>query len=136
MWPWTKRWRDWAMHNLWPFPRAGAQPQALHYSFEKAGLVLQNQPIPWNAEAVLVEALMRLPPTTPRRKADFVLRVAGHPQPIPAEQLRKQDTEDRYRVSFRLPVPAQTAPAEVVYRDRPLGQLTLPVLSREEFLRD
>ena len=33
----------------------------MHYSYEKAGLTLHDQPIPWNAEAVLVEALLRLP---------------------------------------------------------------------------
>ena len=55
MWPWIKRWRDWAMHDLWPLYRIGPQPQALHYSYEKAGLTLHDQPIPWNAEAVLVE---------------------------------------------------------------------------------
>jgi hypothetical protein len=38
MWPWIKRWRDWAMHDLWPLHRSGPQPQALHYSYEQAGL--------------------------------------------------------------------------------------------------
>ena len=61
MWPWIKRWRDWAMHDLWPMYRLGPQPQALHYSYEKAGLTLHDQPIPWNAEAVVVEAMLRLP---------------------------------------------------------------------------
>ena len=61
MWPWIKRWRDWAMTDLWSMHRIGPQPQALHYSYEKAGLTLHDQPIPWNAEAVLVEALVRLP---------------------------------------------------------------------------
>ena len=52
---WIKRWRDWAMNDLWPLHRIGTQPQALHFSYEKAGLTLNDQPIPWNAEAVLVE---------------------------------------------------------------------------------
>src|SRR5438132_834433 len=55
MWPWIKRWRDWVMNDLLPTYRIGAQPRALHFSFEKAGLVLHDQPIPWNAEAVLGE---------------------------------------------------------------------------------
>ena len=75
MWPWIKRWRDWAMRDLWPLYRIGPQPQALHYSYEKAGLTLHEQPVPWNAEAVLVEALLRLPESAGRRKADFHLRV-------------------------------------------------------------
>src|SRR5438067_1020394 len=102
MWPWTRRWRDWAIRDFWPFYRLGPQPQALHYSFEKAGLTLTNQPIPWNAEAVLVEALLRLPASTGRRKADFRLKLPGH-EPFPAEQLRRQEGEDCYRVVFRVP---------------------------------
>ena len=29
MWPWIKRWRDWAMHDLWNMTRSGPQPQAV-----------------------------------------------------------------------------------------------------------
>src|SRR5437868_8134410 len=96
MWPWIKRWRDWAMHDLWLRHRSGPQPQALHYSFEKAGLTLHDQPIPWNAEAVLVEALVRLPASTPKRKADFQLRI-GQQEPMAAESLRRQEADEHYR---------------------------------------
>ena len=67
---WIKRWLDWAMRDLWPMYRLGpSRPEALHYSYEKAGLMVLDQPIPWNAEAVYVEALMRLPAhaESPRR---------------------------------------------------------------------
>ena len=84
MWPWIKRWRDWAMHDLWPLYRIGPQPQALHFSYEKAGLTVDDQPIPWNAEAVLVEAMLRLPQTGNRRKADFQLRVPGQDSSPPS----------------------------------------------------
>jgi hypothetical protein len=134
MWPSIKRWRDWAMDNLWPLYRIGPQPQALHYSYEKAGLVLHDQPIPWNAEAVLVEAQLHLRAAAARRKADFQLRTPGQ-DPIPAEQFRRLEGEDRYRVAFRLPPPGVTVAAEVLYREHVVGQLTLPYLSREEFLR-
>ena len=50
-------------------PLAGwpAQPQAVYFRFEKGGLTLDNQPVPWSAEAVVVEALLRLPPAARRR---------------------------------------------------------------------
>ena len=57
--------------------RIRPQPQALHFSYEKAGLVVADQPIPWNAEAVVVEASLRLPSSSGRRKNDFSLRVSG-----------------------------------------------------------
>jgi hypothetical protein len=115
--------------------RIGPQPQALHYSYEKAGLTIPDQPIPWNAEAVLVEALVRLPSSSARRKGDFQIQLPAQP-PLPAESLRRAENEDRHRLLFRLPPPPCTTAAEVLWRDHPLGQLTLPVLSRDEFMRN
>jgi hypothetical protein len=134
MLPWIKRWRDWAMHDLWPMQRIGLPPQALHYGYEKAGLTLYDQPIPWSAEAVLVEAAVRLGASTPRRKGDFQLRLPGQ-EPQPAEALRRQEGEELHRVLFRLPPPAAATTGELVWRNHVLGQVTLPVLSREEFLQ-
>jgi hypothetical protein len=134
MWPWIKRWRDWAMRELWPLYRTGPQPQALHYSYEKAGLTLHDQPIPWNAEAVLVEALVHLPAGAVRRKADFKLRLPGQ-EPLPTEDLRRQEADETHRVVFRLPPPRAAVTAEVLWRNHVLGQLTLPVLGKEEFLQ-
>src|SRR5438132_12275918 len=111
MWPWIKRWRDWAMHDLWSNHRTSPQPQELHDSFEKAGLTLHDQPIPWNAEVVLVEASVRLPSAVPRRKGDFFLRLPEG-RLIPAESLRIQGGEERARVFFRFPPPTQTVAAE------------------------
>src|ERR1700686_5327978 len=101
MWPWIKRWRDWAMHDFWFMHRIGPQPQALHYSYEKAGLTLSDQPIPWNAEVVMVEAILRLPPAAARHKADFQLHLPGQ-VPACAENFHRQENEDRYHLFFRL----------------------------------
>jgi hypothetical protein len=136
MWPWIKRWRDWAMNELWPMYRLRPQPQALHYGYEKAGLTIVDQPIPWNAEAVTVEALLRLPNSVARRKADYQLRLPCQ-EPVAADNLRRQDSDSRYRVSFRLTAPpATTMTAELLYRGHVLGQLTLPRLDKEEFLQN
>src|SRR5262245_42264902 len=128
MLPWIKRWRDWAMHDLWPMHRMSPQPQALHYSYEKAGLTINDQPIPWNAEAVVVEARLRLP-TSARRKSDYQLRLPGQ-EPLPAESLRRQENEENHCVLFRLPPPSEAVTADLLFRSHVLGQLTLPVLTR------
>jgi hypothetical protein len=133
MWPWTKRWRDWAMNDLWSMHRSGLQPQALHYSYEKAGLTLHDQAIPWNAEAVLVEASLKLPAGPDQRKSDFQLRLGRH-EPFAAESLRREDGSNRHRVFFRFAVPNQTVAAELLFRSHGIGQLTLPVLARDDFL--
>src|SRR2546421_1961409 len=113
MWPSIRRWRDWAMDNLWPLYRIGPQPQALHYSYEKAGLTLHDQPVPWNAEAVLVEASLRLPPGC-RRKADFQLRL-GRRELIPVESLRREEGEERHRLYFRFSPPAESTTADLLF---------------------
>jgi hypothetical protein len=133
MWPLIKRWRDWVMNDLWPMHRIGPQPQALHYSYEKAGLTVNDQPIPWNAEAVLVEALLRLP-TVARQKGDFQLRLPG-PVIFPAENLRREEGSERHHLFFRLPPIPETVTAEILWRNCLLGQLTLPMLTRDEFIR-
>jgi hypothetical protein len=138
MWPWIKRWRDWAMHDLWHMRRHSPQPQALHFSYEKAGLTVHDQPIPWNADVVVVEALLRLSNPAARRRGDYQVRIAGQ-EPIPADNLRPEDGaspgEDRFRIFFRLPAPIQPLTAEIYWKNHSLGQLTLPVLSREDFLQ-
>ena len=76
MWRWIRHWRDWAMSEIVIPRRLAAQPQGLYFRSEKGGLTLENQPVPWSAEAVVVEALLRLPPSA-RRRGDFTLRVPG-----------------------------------------------------------
>ena len=114
--------------------RSGPQSQALHYSYEKAGLILDNQPIPWNAEAVLVEVQVRF--SGPRTREDFVLRLPEPGPSVPAEEIssRSPDRPDLCRVFFRLPVPARTTNAEILWRGQSRGQLTLPILRTEDFL--
>src|SRR5262245_21862661 len=132
MWRWIKHWLDWAMHNLWPMYRLGPRrPEALRFSYEKAGLTVHDEAIPWNAEAVLVEVLVRL--SAGRGKADFHLVLPGQP-PVAAECFRRDDTSELYRITFRCPPPSQTVTAQLLWRTTTLGQLTLPFLSREEFL--
>ena len=104
--------------------RIGPQPQALHYSYEKAGLTLHDQPIPWNAEAVLVEASLRLPAPR-RRKADFLLRLADG-DPVAAEHLRREEGADRYRLFFRLPPPAFATAVTLCWNDHPSASSPCP----------
>jgi hypothetical protein len=134
MWPSIKPYRDWAMRDLWPFGRSAPQPLGLNFRYERAGLSIADQPIPWTAEAVVVEALLRLPASTGRRKSDFTLCIPERP-PAPADQLRRVEGEDLFRVSFRAHPPGASVSARVLFRDRVLGEVALPALGRDEFLR-
>lgn len=134
MWPWIKRWLDLKMHDLWPLYRIGPRSQAMHFRYEKAGRVVDDQPIPWNAEAVLVQAMVRLPKTSNRRKNDFQLRVPGLDL-IPAERM-EHEADEQHRLTFRIMPPGQTMMVELLCREKTLGQLTLPFLSKDEFLQN
>lgn len=124
------------MRDLWNlFRTAGPQSQALHFSYEKAGLTLDHQPIPWNAEAVLVEANVRLAASVARHKTDFQLRVGTAGASYQPEMLRQEAGDALARLFFRLTVPRESCTAELIWRDRPLGQLTLPVIGYADFTR-
>src|SRR5262245_44956870 len=134
MWPSIRHWLDSVMRDPWPLARRRAQPQALHYAWERAGHVClgDGRPVAWCAEAVTIEVLVRLPASLGREKSDFSVRL-GAGEPVAAEQMRCVEG-DRFRVAFRFPPPACTCFAEVLFRGRPMAQLTLPVVSREEYV--
>jgi hypothetical protein len=134
MWPWIKRWLDLKMHDLWPLNRIGPRPQAMYFKYEKAGRTVEEQPIPWNAEAVLVEAHVRLSRNSSRRKADFQLRVPGQDLVV-AEQMQPE-ADEQHCLRFRLTPPGQTVGVELLCRDKVLGHLTLPFLGKDEFLQN
>jgi hypothetical protein len=134
MWRWIRHWRDWAMSEIVTPRRLASQPQALYFRSEKGGLTLENQPVPWSAEAVVVEALLRLP-TTARKRGDFNLRVPGF-EPIPAEFLRADEAGHRHRLYFRFVVPKATGTAELMWKKHVLGRVEIPVVTPEQFLSE
>jgi len=100
----------------------------LHVRYEKAGLILDALPVPFNADAVIIEANVRLPKKTPRVKADFTLRWSADEPGIAAELLVEQTPKKPMRVFFRVPRPKETAVASVQWRDHLLGQVEVPIL--------
>ena len=122
------------MRDLWNLFR-GTLPRVdgLNYAFEKGGVTLENQPIPWCADSVLIGAVVLWPPQLPFMKGDFELCVGG--DTYPPESQRREESGDSYRLQFRVPVPAPSTTAELVWRGRSLGQTTLPVLGPEEFAK-
>ncbi len=137
MWRWIKRWRDWAMRELfWPLSRnSGPQAQSLHFSYEKAGLTVRNDPIPWNADSVTVEAVLRFPTSVARRKTDFHLRVTGLGS-LTAVTLHRHEENDLFRLQFRLPPLKHNANVELYWRSTLLIQAVLPLLTMDEFVEN
>jgi hypothetical protein len=131
MWPWIRRWLDWVMSDVLPLTRSRPQGQAVHTRYEKAGLTLYDLPVPWNADAVVVEVLLRLKPAA-RQKSLYLLRLPGR-ETIQPESLRCE-TGDRHRLTFRIPVPAATVNGELLWKNKLLSFVAIPVLTADEFL--
>ena len=130
MWPSIKHWLDWVISDVLPLSRNRPHGVAVHTRYEKAGLTLHDMPVPWNADGVVVEVLLRIPQSA-RKKSDFTLRLPGQ-GPILPEALRSE-TDDRHRLLFRLPVPPASVMCEVLWKHRLLSPVSIPVLTAEEF---
>jgi hypothetical protein len=104
----------------------------LHVRYEKAGLILDALPIPWNADAVIVEANVRLPKDTPRDKQDFSLRWSDADAGTAAELIMAGSAKTPTRVFFRVRKPTELATAKVYWRESLLGQVDVPVTSRAD----
>lgn len=107
----------------------------LHVRYEKAGLVLDALPIPWNADAVIVEANVSLPASASCDKQDFTLKLSSDAPPAVAEVILKPKKKGPARVFFRIAVPAQSCGAEAFWRNHPLGKVDVPVVAQADFLQ-
>jgi hypothetical protein len=115
-----------------PIPNAGGLA-GLHVRYEKAGLILDALPIPWNADAVIVEANVRLPKESPREKQQFTLRLDGTAAVAIAELIAAPSKQTPMRVFFRIPTPSQSITTHVYWREHLLGQVELPIISQSAF---
>lgn len=131
---WIKLWRDWVGREiLWPFQRPQVpQPHGVAFSYEKAGITVRDEPIPWNAETVQLEALIRFPAQVVRRRTDFQLNLMDS-NSVPATSLHRAQGEE-YRLGFRMPAVAQSSIVELTWRGQPLAQFLLPVLTPTQFI--
>jgi hypothetical protein len=130
-----KRWQKCFLQTISrPFLRlSGPKLQSLRFQYEKAGLTVADEPIPWNAETVVIEASIWFPPGTVPRKSEFQLRTPDRVPRMPVT-LAPAGEGDTVRVVFRLPpIQAQTL-AVVQYQGAPLGQIALPFLAANTFL--
>jgi len=73
---------------------------------------------------------VRLPASAGRRKTDFLLRLPEQ-EPFPADCLRCDDGTTACACSSGCrPPPLQTVAAELIWKNHPLGQVTLPSCPR------
>jgi hypothetical protein len=131
MWRWAKHWVDWVRNEMLPLARTRRSGHTVLIRYEAVGQTYTDLPVPWSADVVIVEIILRLPPVA-RRKTDFALQFPDSP-PVPAENIRPE-TGDRFRVGFRLPVPCFTSSGDLLWKHRVVAPITVPVLTANTFL--
>ena len=125
---WLTRSLDWARDNL--LHRARPRPLSAAVGYERAGGTRWDTPVPWTADAAVVDVLVRQP-VSARRKTDFAFRLPF--ATFPADAIRP-DLDDRCRVTFRFPVPLDTLRGDLLWRGRVLATLPVHVLTPQSFL--
>lgn len=130
--PWIRHFRDWAIPDLFGGLRRPATPtsQGLVISYEKAGVVVRQEPVPWNADHLRVEALLRVPVGILRRKTDFSLHCDGQ---IVGPELLQVENGNVCRLGFSLEPPRRTSVVELRWREQSIGQAVAPILREEDF---
>lgn len=125
---WLTHWLGSARDNL--LRRARPRPLSAAVGYERAGGTRWDSPIPWTADAAVVDVLVRQP-LAARRKTDFAFRLPF--ATFPADSIRP-DLDDRCRVTFRFPVPLDTLRGDLLWKGRALATLPVHVLTPQSFL--
>ena len=125
---WTTRWLAWARDNL--LRRSHPRPLSAAVGYERAGTARWESPVPWTADAAVVDVLLSLP-VSARRKTDFAFRLPF--ATFPADAIRP-DIDDRHRVTFRFPVPLDTVRGDLLWKGRVLASIPVQVLTTASFL--
>lgn len=127
---WTTRWLGWARSRLNLF--GGARPKAVAASVghEAAGTTRWGAPVPWTADAAVLDVQLQAPAPA-RQKTDFALRLPS--ATFPADALRLS-ADNKVHVTFRFPVPPDTASGDLVWRGRVIATVPVRVLTPATFL--
>src|SRR5262245_38355483 len=135
MWPSMTNWRDWAKPRFWPAGPGAPRAQTVRFLYEKCGLQIRDEPIPWCAESVIVEVAVKMPAGVPRRRTDFRLDFSDR-QTIAPDQFYRADTSDEHMVSFRFPKLECSTSVAIAWRNIRFAEISLPFLSCDEFIRN
>jgi hypothetical protein len=136
MWRGFRRWLGWTPWKALIALRTGGLPRVkeVRFRYQLAGIGVPDEPIPWSAELVQVEARVELDGVPAWRPAEFSLLL---PDRLPlAAAAAEEERPGTFRFTFTFPPPGRPTRARLCRRGRFLAELDLPFLSAEEFLRN
>jgi hypothetical protein len=134
MWRGFRRWLSWTPWKALAALGARGVPRVkeARYRYQLAGIAVPDEPVPWSADVVRVEALIELDGAPAWRPGEFTLHLPDRP-PVPAAAV-EEERPGTFRFSFAFPPPGKPARAQLCRRGHLLAELELPFLSAEEFL--
>jgi hypothetical protein len=135
MWADLRLWCSRKARNLWKAMRALGRPRVreTHFRYQYAGLSVADEPIPWCAEQVRVEAVVAGAGLQRWRKNEFTLHLPDG-LPVSAEALHPSPHRGTVHLCFTLPPPRHPITASLCWRGYVLAELSLPCVSAEEFV--
>ena len=79
---------------------------------------------------------MRLPAKAPRRSRNSRCKLSTADAPTIAEVHRQPEKKkSRSRCFFVIPVPGQSCSAEIFWREHPLGEVEVPIVTAADFVQ-
>jgi hypothetical protein len=126
-----RRFRHWLWWRLWRWGKPLLH--SLRHEYEKAGIRIGEEPVPWNADDIFVHAQISLPPFVDWCKSDFELRAPGWRSQT-AISVEKKQEDDLFDVCFRCPSLQGPVLAVLLCQGTRLGRIRLPFLSADNFL--
>jgi hypothetical protein len=132
MWNWIERSRAWAMRKNWISTTPSVQIRSLVHRHTCAGLTFEDQVVPWNADTLVVEAVLQCDSRWQLYQGDLTLRLDSGAA-FTATSLERV-AGSTFKATFALVVPPATVVAQVFVRQWSLGQLTLSILRERQFL--
>lgn len=135
MWNWIGRLRVWAMREIWLPTTTGVSIRSFGFHYKSGGQLFRDQAIPWNAEDLAVEAVLHGGSRRGVQATDLVLRLESG-ETYFCESLRADGESSACRACFRIPVPHEPIVVQLFHRNWTLGQINLPVVSKQRFLAE
>lgn len=110
--------------------------QSITIGYEIQGLRIDRALIPWNADSLLVEMLIRFPPKSPCAPKDFLITMGDDDPLIGNEiQITSEGEFNSGKVLFRADPPVKNVTAKVYIKNKLRHEMAIPFLSREKFLK-
>ncbi len=132
MWSLIRPWRAWAMRDNWLSTTPGVHIRSFVHRHTLGNFTFEDEAIPWSADTLELEAVIQCGPRRRPQQSDLMLRLETGDS-FTAIDFRPEQVGNSFRIRFHVGVPKRSTVAQLFLRQWTLGQITLPMLSAQQF---